>query len=135
MITKNADAYLEETQPAPARQGDQEWVRVKLEAWNLFWTTDAISAGTVAHEIHAYYQKREQFRRNQLVCGDSKLRTGCGLLILPDEVYRCADCGIPFHCECIKKHCAADIAAKAKRITELEAELARAVQQRGLVPK
>lgn len=38
-------------------------------------------------------------------------RVGCGNWIgLEPDVYRCVDCGAPFHRECLKKHCEDDLA-------------------------
>lgn len=44
------------------------------------------------------------------ICGENPIglpasRVGCGREILTcAEVFRCADCGIPFHRECAKRH-------------------------------
>jgi hypothetical protein len=46
-------------------------------------------------------------------CGDSPgvrasgltpTRVGCGQPVMPAEVYRCTDCQVPFHRECLRRH-------------------------------
>jgi len=42
---------------------------------------------------------------------------GCGKPIAtPAEVYRCTDCGIPFHRECAKRHFATDTPENAQKV-------------------
>ncbi|HWV44913.1 MAG TPA: hypothetical protein VN039_02620 [Nitrospira sp.] len=58
------------------------------------------------------------------ICGQSDTPidpdlVGCGQPILRvDEVYRCTDCGVPFHKDCAKKHFETDTPEHSAKVYE-----------------
>ncbi len=62
------------------------------------------------------------------LCGTNPIlpaeRVGCGQAILNEtDCYRCVDCGVPFHRECLHKHCQSEVDALRAALSKIAERL------------
>jgi hypothetical protein len=62
------------------------------------------------------------------ICGTNPIlpaeRVGCGHAILNEtDCYRCVDCGVPFHRECLHKHCKSELDVARQALQQIAERL------------